>query len=253
MLSESKSFDVIVVGSGPAGSMAVKELTERGLEVLLLEAGRDLTDHDFDPADKSKKFVMGPSLLGRMKGIKAGQYIQSLRAVYAEQVNHLLVNDRENPYTMPWRDRFLWIRGRVLGGRLNTYGRVLMRMSDYDFKAASIDGQGADWPISYDELAPYYDRVEEFIGVYGNADGVATVPDGKCCGAPFLSLAELALKETVERRWPGRRVISWRYAAPNLDRVPKGIAAAKATGLARSGGASAHRRGNGSSEWRGVH
>lgn len=225
-----KKYDAIVIGSGAAGSIAVKELTERGLEVLLLEAGRDLTEEDFVPPTGPKKFVMGLLLVPRMRAMLKGQHIQSLRSTFNEHVNHLLANDRENPYTMPFRHRYLWIRGRLLGGRLNTYGRALMRMSDLDFKAADHDGQGANWPITHAELAPYYDRVEEFIGVHGDLDGCDVIPDGKFIGPGFLTDAERHFKQVVESRWPGRRVIAWRYATPNLDRIPKGVVAARATG-----------------------
>ena len=103
-------------------------------------------------------------------------------------------------------------------------------MSDVDFRAASRDGQGEDWPISYADLEQWYDRVEEFVGVYGNEDGIAHPPDGKYIGPAKLSDVEQEFKQKVEERWPERKVISWRYAAPNLGRVPRGIAAARETG-----------------------
>lgn len=225
-----RRFDALVVGSGAAGSIAVKELTERGLDVLLLEAGRDLTEQDFVPPPPKPPKPLGMSLSPRLRAAVRGQHIQARRAFYGETTDRFLVNDRENPYTTPREAPYLWIRGRILGGRLNSYGRVLQRMSDYDFKAASADGIGLDWPFSYADLAPYYDRVEEFIGVYGNPDGLAHPPDGRYLGPAKLTAVEAEFKERVEERWPERRVVSWRYAAPNLDRVPKGILAARATG-----------------------
>jgi choline dehydrogenase-like flavoprotein len=223
-------FDALVIGSGVAGSIAVKELTERGLDVLLLEAGRDLTDADFTPPAPKPPRPLGMDFGPRARAAIAGQYMQARRSFYTETANRFLVNDRENPYTTPRDAPFLWIRGRILGGRLNTYGRVLQRMSDVDFKAASSDGYGQDWPFSYADLEPYYDRVEEFIGVYGNKDGLPHPPDGKYVGPGKLTAVEQEFKERVEARWPERRVISWRYAAPNLGRVPRGIAAARETG-----------------------
>jgi choline dehydrogenase-like flavoprotein len=225
-----KNYDVIVVGSGATGSIAVKELTERGLDVLLLEAGRDISEADFTPPDGKPASPFGMGLGPRINAAVHGQYMQARRAIFSPQVNAFLVNDRENPYTTPRGDRFLWIRGRLLGGRLHSYGRVLMRMSDYDFKAASIDGNGSDWPFSYSELAPYYDRVEEFTGIYGEQDGVPAIPDGKVSHPPKFTAAEKDFKERVESAWPDRRVISWRYAAPNPHRVPLGILAARKTG-----------------------
>jgi choline dehydrogenase-like flavoprotein len=225
-----KRFDALVIGSGAAGSIAVKELTERGLDVLLLEAGRDLTDADFVPPPPKAPRPLGTDLHLRMRAGIRGQHVQARRIWYSDTTNRFLVSDRENPYTTPRDARYLWIRGRLLGGRLNSYGRVLQRMSDYDFSAATRDGVGQDWPFSYDELAPYYDRVEEFIGVYGNADGLPSPPNGKYVGPANLSAVEQEFKEKVEERWPERKVIAWRYAAPNLGRVPRGIAAARETG-----------------------
>ena len=166
----------------------------------------------------------------RAKAMLGGQHRQARRTFFSETSNRFLVNDRENPYSTPRGAPYLWVRGRVLGGRLNTYGRVLQRMSDVDFKAASRDGHGIDWPFSYSDLEPWYDRVEEFIGVYGNEDGLAHPPDGRYIGPAMLTDVEQTFRDTVAERWPERKVIAWRYAAPNLGRVPKGIAAARTTG-----------------------
>ena len=230
MQSIDRRFDALVIGSGAAGSIAVKELTERGLDVLLLEAGRDLTDDDFTPPAPKPPRQLGMDFGSRLRAAIDGQHMQARRAFFSETTNRFLVNDRENPYTTPRDAPYLWIRGRILGGRLNSFGRVLQRMSDVDFRAASRDGYGVDWPFAYDELEPYYDRVEEFIGLYGNEDGLAHPPDGKYVGPAKLSAVEQEFKQKVEARWPERHVISWRYAAPNLGRVPRGIAAARETG-----------------------
>lgn len=230
MTTLAKNYDALVIGSGAAGSIAVKELTERGLDVLLLEAGRDISEADFRPPPPAPPRPVGLGLTPRLHAAARGQYIQARRAFFSPQVSPFLVNDRENPYSTPRRDPYLWIRGRILGGRLNTYGRVLQRMSDYDFKAASIDGNGEDWPVCYSGLTPYYDRVEELMGLYGERDGVPAVPDGKYAHTPKLTAVERGFKKRVEERWPDRRVISWRYAAPNPDRIPLGILAARKTG-----------------------
>jgi choline dehydrogenase-like flavoprotein len=225
-----RHFDVIVVGSGPGGSIAVKELTERGLDVLLLEAGRDLTAQDFEPLPPKAPKPLGMDLPGRAKAMLAGQTQQARRAFFSESSNRFLVNDRENPYSTPRGAPYLWIRSRMLGGRLNAYGRVLQRMSDVDFKAASRDGYGEDWPFSYADLEPWYERVEEFIGVYGSEDGLTHPPDGKYVGPARLTAVEEHFRDQVAERWPERKVIPWRYAAPNLGRTPRGVAAAKETG-----------------------
>jgi len=148
----SKQYDALVIGSGAAGSFAAKELTQRGLEVLLLEAGPNITEDDFKVPDRPRQ--KGINLKARALAVLKGQYIQARIGFFSDQFKHLFVNDRESPYTTPADDFYLWIRGRQLGGRLHLYGRVLLRMTDYDFKAASRDGFGDDWPISYADLAP---------------------------------------------------------------------------------------------------
>ena len=158
MKSIDRRFDAIVIGSGAGGSIAVKELTERGMDVLLLEAGRDLTEADFVPPPPKPPRQLGMDLHLRAKAALAGQHVQARRTFFSETSNRFLVNDRENPYSTPSDAPYLWIRGRILGGRLNSYGRVLQRMSDVDFKAASRDGHGEDWPISYADLEPWYDQ-----------------------------------------------------------------------------------------------
>ncbi|HEY1901963.1 MAG TPA: GMC family oxidoreductase [Terracidiphilus sp.] len=224
----SKQFDALVIGSGAAGSFAAKELTQRGLEVLLLEAGPNITEADFKVPETPRQ--KGINLKARALAVLKGQYIQARIGFFGDQFKHLFVNDRKNPYTTPSDDFYLWIRGRQLGGRLHLYGRVLLRMTDYDFKAASNDGFGEDWPISYADMAPYYDQVEEFMGVYGSQDHIPNLPDGKYFKTPKLTGLEQAFKIQVEAKWPDRSVISWRYAAPNLKRVPLPVLAAKETG-----------------------
>ncbi|KAA9165544.1 GMC family oxidoreductase [Amycolatopsis acidicola] len=224
-----KHYDALVVGSGAAGSIAVKELTERGMDVLLLEAGRDITKADFVPQPPKPPAAMSIDLGGRLRAMLKGQHIQSRRAMYQEQKNPFLVNDLQHPYSSKGGD-FLWIRGKQLGGRLHSYGRVLLRASDHEFKGATMGLGGEDWPISYADLAPYYDRVEEFIGLYGTEEGIENLPDGKYRGPSLLTETEKHFKSTVEERWSGRHVVPWRYAAPNPHRVPLGIVAARETG-----------------------
>lgn len=230
MAKTQHTFDVIVIGSGPSGSTAVQELTERGLDVLLLEAGREPRAEDFTPLPPHKPAPRSLDLIPRAKAMASGQYRQACRPFFNEYSNPFLVNDLEDPYTTPRGRPYLWIHGKLLGGRMHSYGRVLQRMSDVDFKAASRDGHGDDWPIDYTDLKPWYDRAEQAVGVYGDRDGLAHPPDGRYTGPGFLSGIERDFKERVEARWPERKVISWRVQAPFLDRVPPGIAAAKKTG-----------------------
>ncbi|MDN4477933.1 GMC family oxidoreductase [Demequina sp. SYSU T00039] len=229
MVNLDRRYDAIVIGSGPGGSSAVRELTERGLEVLLIDAGREVREEDFVPPSR-KKGGVGLDLLPRANAMAHGRITQARRPYYSEGTNRFLVNDLEDPYTTPLTRPYLWIRGKLLGGRMHSYGRVLQRMSDVDFKAASADGEGQDWPIEYDDLKAWYDKVERSVGVYGDADGLVHPPDGEYVGPGYLTTVERDFKDRIEGRWPERKVISWRCQAPFPDRVPPGIAAARATG-----------------------
>ncbi|MBO0728366.1 MAG: GMC family oxidoreductase, partial [Acidimicrobiaceae bacterium] len=184
----------------------------------------------FTPPGEPRPRPIGVGLLPRIRAGVRGQPVQARRAFFREQTSPFLVNDRQHPYKSEG-EYFLWIRGRQLGGRLHSYGRVLLRMSDREFRGgAEVGGFGGGWPISYAELEPWYDRVEEFIGLYGNADGLPELPDGKYVGPARLTAVEEEFKAKVQGHWPERRVVSWRYAAPNPHRVPLGILAARKTG-----------------------
>ncbi|UQN30441.1 GMC oxidoreductase [Brachybacterium kimchii] len=227
--SLGKHYDAIVVGSGPAGATAVKELTERGLEVLLLEAGREITEDDFVPGPPTPPAAMSIDLGGRARAFMRGQFVQARRAMYQPQKDPFLVNDFQQPYSTKDGD-FLWIRGQQLGGRFHSYGRMLLRGSDHEFKGRSLTGRGEDWPISYADLEPYYDSIEEFLGLYGNSDDIENLPNGVYRGPSLLTEAEKRFQQIVAERWPERKVVGWRYAAPNLHRVPLGVVAARETG-----------------------
>src|SRR3954468_2897014 len=200
----NRHFDAIVVGSGATGSIAVKDRAERGLGVLLLEAGRDIAPADFAaPTAPPRPRPMGINHWPRVKAGLRGQHVQSRRAFFSPSTNPFLVDDREHPYSTPRGQYFLWIRGHMLGGRLNTYGRMLLRMSEFDFAG----GDGRDrWPITYADVEPWYERIEELIGIYGNDDGIPTLPPSRFVGPGYLTGVERHFKEKVEQRWPERKV-----------------------------------------------
>jgi len=219
-------FDAIVVGSGAAGGWAAKELTESGLTVLLLEAGRLVSpEADFPlPAPDDDR------LLPRVVGGFTGQAIQMRCPAFNERSRRFFVNDRDNPYSTPSGKPFNWFRGRQVGGRLHSWARVVVRMSDLEFKCASRDGYGVDWPISYEDLLPHYDKVEAFLGVHGSADGIPSVPDGKYVDPAAMSPEEEQFKVAVETTFPGRRVIRPRVVKHDPGRIPATIRAALETG-----------------------
>jgi choline dehydrogenase-like flavoprotein len=207
-------YDAIVVGSGATGGWAAKELTESGLRVALLEAGPALP---FDPEASAPAESVEP----------ARQPIQAHCYAFNERTSHLFVDDVENPYSYPEDQPFDWIRSRQVGGRMHLWGRMCLRMSDYELKAASRDGVGDDWPISYADLAPYYDRVERFMRVCGTAEGLPQIPDGLFAEPPQLSAAERRFKAAVESRWNERHVTGARIALAPPDAM---LAAATETG-----------------------
>jgi choline dehydrogenase-like flavoprotein len=214
-------LDVVVVGAGATGGWAAKGLTETGLTVALLEAG---PAQPFGDAPGSGAGAGGAGAAAD----PARQPIQAHCYAYGPETAHLFVDDLDCPYTTPEGKPFDWIRGRVVGGRLHTWGRMCLRMSDGDFKAASGDGEGIDWPISHADLAPYYDRVERFMRVCGAPAGLAQVPDGDFVEAPQVSAGERAFAAAVEGRWPTRAVIGARVALAPGDAM---LAAAERTGL----------------------
>ena len=211
-MAKQDIYDAIVVGSGATGGWAAKELTQKGLRVAVLEAGRKL-----DPARDFKEHAWPYELkfrgFGDRREMRRTQPIQSLCYACTEYGRHLFVNDLENPYTTPAGKPFYWIRSRHVGGRSIPWGRLAFRLSDYDFKAKSHDGYGDDWPIGYADLAPYYDRVEEFIGVSGSRENLPQLPDGRFLPAMPLTCGELVLKQAVDGLGdPLRRVIIGRTA-----------------------------------------
>jgi len=211
-MAKQEIYDAIVVGSGATGGWAAKELCESGMRVLVLEAGRnldpekDFTEHAW-PYDVKYRGTLGSRTIFRER-----QATQSKCYACNEYGRQFFVDDVDNPYTTANGKPFDWIRGRQVGGRTITWGRQVYRLSDYELKAASRDGYGDDWPLSYAELAPYYDRVEEFIGVSGAYENIPNLPDGKFLPAMKMTCGEWLLKKGVERRWKDRRVTIGRAA-----------------------------------------
>ncbi|MBE7728301.1 GMC oxidoreductase [Komagataeibacter sp. FXV3] len=223
------THDVIVVGSGAAGSFAAKELTEQGLRVLLLEAGRSIPQQELSDIAR-KRPTRDAQLMPRIRATLSGQHLQSRVAFFNEQMKRLFVNDWSHGYTAPKDAPYLWIRGRQVGGRLHVFGRVLFRWSDYDFKGASHQTGGVNWPISYADLVPYYEQVERFLGIHGNMDAVETAPDGVMAEPAVLTPTEKYFCQTVEEKWPERHVVAWRFTPHDGAAVPPALKAALETG-----------------------
>lgn len=227
MSGDGTVCDAIVVGSGAAGSWAAKELTEAGLEVTLLEAGRDLDLQQDFPHHASAGAMR---LRGRAEAALRGQFVQAKCAGFTETTKRFYVNDRENPYTTPRGKPFLWYRGRQLGGRLHTWSRHVPRMSNHEFKSASMRGFGTDWPISYEDLAPFYDKVESTLGVYGTAGRIPNCPDGRFIGPAKTTRIEEAFLSDLERNLPHIRVTHGRTVRYDTERIPLPLRLARKTG-----------------------
>ncbi|MDQ6677292.1 MAG: GMC family oxidoreductase [Acidobacteriota bacterium] len=175
-----KSYDAVVVGSGACGGWAAMQLSQAGMKVLMLEAGSDVT-----PAkDFHHTFLYQMEYRGQGKPGALRRYTGS------ERNYRIMLDSEENPYTTSPGTTYRWTRSRCLGGRTMHWARASDRMADYEFKAASRDGFGMDWALSYADLKPYYDRVEGFIGVSAAMEGMPQFPDGVFLPAMPLNCAE---------------------------------------------------------------
>ncbi|HEY6554065.1 MAG TPA: GMC family oxidoreductase [Vicinamibacteria bacterium] len=191
-----RTFDVLVIGSGASGGWAAKQLAESGLKVGLLDAGRVLSPSDYSEHKSAFDLPYRNKAENLIRKTRPTQ-----KDCYAcREFNYdWFVNDLEEPYSTAEGKPFSWQgRTRVIGGRTNVWGRQSYRMSEQDFKGASFDGFGEDWPLSYADLAPYYDKVEEYVGITGMAEGVFELPDGKFHPPMGMTCAERQVKSRVK-------------------------------------------------------
>src|SRR5471032_2956423 len=210
-MAEITKFDAIVVGSGISGGRAAKELSERGLRTIVLEAGGPTDAGDF--VEHIQPYEMHFRGYGDRKALARDYPIQ--RECYAcDEIGHkFFVNDHENPYTAPQDAPFKWFRGRQVGGRSITWGRQVYRWSDLDFAANATDGHGTDWPIRYKDIAPWYTYVEKFIGVTGAHEGLAQLPDGDFLPPMPMTCVEEAARAKILKSFGGERVMTIGRAA----------------------------------------
>jgi choline dehydrogenase-like flavoprotein len=208
----SQKYDAIVVGSGITGGWAAKELSEKGLRTLVLEAGRPI-DPEKDYAEHVPTWEKKFRGMGDRKLQSKDQAVQETCSGLDEWNSKFFVNDRDNPYTTAPDKPFLWIRGRQVGGRSIIWGRQTYRWSDLDFEANAREGIAVDWPIRYQDIAPWYDYVEDFIGVTGQMEGLPQLPDGKFLPPMEMTCAELVVKDAVAKHFPGERMMTIGRAA----------------------------------------
>src|SRR5712691_6644007 len=210
----SQTYDAVIVGSGAAGGMAAHVLTTRGLRVLMLEAGKKL------PIEQELRSMQWPYDHPRRGDAPPGSHALSFneytirqppyakgsafKHVYSyvggwsgsDYVKNILVDEKDHPYT---GTNYAWVRARCLGGKTNIWGRLALRLSDYDFKAKSHDGYGEDWPISYKDIEPYYDRVDRYLGISGVKENLPYLPDSLFQRPTRLASAEVTLRNSLKK------------------------------------------------------
>jgi choline dehydrogenase-like flavoprotein len=210
MQGQSEAFDAIVVGSGISGGWAAKELTERGLRVLLLERGKNI-EHGKDYTSARKAPWDYPHRGGRTRELVAQYPVLKRDYPLNERAPDWWANEEESPYTEI--KRFDWYRGYQVGGRSLTWGRQSYRHSDLDFEANAKEGIAVDWPIRYADIASWYDHVERHAGISGSSEGLPQLPDGQFQPAMPLNVAEAAIAGRLAKHFEGtRRIIPGRVA-----------------------------------------
>jgi|TARA_Y100000310_G_scaffold345577_1_gene466813 choline dehydrogenase-like flavoprotein len=229
MATTPKTYDAIVVGTGAAGGWAAKELTEGGMNVLALEAGRAI-DKAVDFPEDLEPVEM--NMFARVGFALRGQHVQAkMTGTFGSGFSHFYVNDRENPYSNPLDAPFSWFRSRQVGGRMHTWARVALRLSEFDLKRPDLDpALGASWPLSYEDIAPCYSKVEKTLGIIGNQDGVESPPDGEVLSnqPPIPPSDKIYSKLVAERT--GIKIIRSRVIEHNTDRTFLPLTLAAQTG-----------------------
>src|SRR5438445_340832 len=210
----SKTYDAVIVGSGAAGGMAAHVLTEQGMDVLMLEAGKKLPieqelrsmqwpyDHprrgDAPPGYHSLSFneytIRTPPYAKGSTFKHVMSYVGGWGG--SDYVKNILVDEKDHPYT---GTKYAWVRARALGGKTNIWGRLALRLSDYDFKGKTHDGYGDDWPISYADVEPYYDKVDLYLGISGVKENLPHLPDSLFQRPNKLTFGEVRLRESLKK------------------------------------------------------
>ncbi len=205
-MPENNQFDAIVVGSGISGGMAAKELTEKGLKVLLLERGKML-EHIKDYKNTAKEIWDFPHRNGVTQQMKEDYPVLKrdypLKESLIDKDWNVWANEKENPYVE--KKRFDWYRGYHLGGRSLLWGRQSYRFNKWDFEANAKEGIAVDWPVRYDEIAPWYSYAEKFAGISGTKEGLEVLPDGEFLPGMEMNCVEKDVAAKIKAHYKGKR------------------------------------------------
>jgi choline dehydrogenase-like flavoprotein len=233
-MPETNAYDAIVIGSGISGGWSAKELCDRGLKTLVLERGR-MVEHVKDYPTTN----MDPWQLkhrGRIDEIIRKNPVVGRCYAFDEATQHFFVKDKEHPYVQ--EKPFDWIRGYQVGGKSLIWARQTQRWSKYDFEGPGRDGFAVDWPIRYEDIAPWYSHVERFAGISGDKDGVDTLPDGEFLPAFEMNCVEKDIRARIKAAYPDRYVVQGRCAhltKPNPIHTQQGRAQCQARHLCYRG------------------
>jgi len=199
------TYDAIVIGSGISGGWAAKELTEKGLKVLMLERGEDIP-HVKGYVKANRELWELPHRGGRTQQMINDYPVLKRDYPLNERNLHYWVSDKDNPYTEV--KRFDWYRGYHVGGRSLMWGRQSYRWSDFDFEANAKEGIAIDWPIRYKDIAPWYTYAEGFAGISGNKDGLPQLPDGNFLPPMEMNCVEKDVAARIKQNFGGKRVMT---------------------------------------------
>jgi len=209
---QRENYDAIVVGSGITGGWAAKELTEKGLNTLVLERGRHVEHGAGYVTEHKPTWEMEFRGQGNRREFAEEYPRQSMAPGFEAATKHFFVKDNKHPYEFDDDEPFLWVRGYHLGGRSLTWGRACYRWGPQDFKANAREGITIDWPIRYEDLKPWYDYVENYVGISGRKEGLRQVPDGPFLPPLEMNVAEKRVKKGIDDAYADRTMTNGRLA-----------------------------------------
>ena len=216
-MASTNRFDAIVIGSGVSGGFAAKELTEKGLRVLMLDRGKMVEHGEGYPYDGKPAYEV-PARNMMPPAIVDSDYFIAKHGYVAPSNQGFYNDDRLNPYAFDEGEKFYWIRPGAVGGKSLIWGRWSFRWAPEDFEANKRDGIDGVWPIGYDDVAPWYSYVEKYIGVSGSRENQPYLPDSEFQPPIPMNIAEKWLKKNLEAKFPGRKLINTRLSNMTVDK-----------------------------------